>query len=180
MMFSLLETPTFVRTPQDLTVAEKAEAVFECEVDAYPNAKVSWIRDGKPFTVKDAVEMQAQNDKGIYTLRIAQAETARHMGTIICRAENAIGTVDHPCQLNITTAPVLKAQLKDLEILRGQDATFAVDVQGFPLPEITWTRTSEKPVELNEKYTWSDEQHRQFVIHSVQIDDEDEIGRAHV
>ena len=32
--------------------------------------------------------------------------------------------VEQPVQLNITTAPTLKSQLKDLEVLRGQDAIF--------------------------------------------------------
>lgn len=170
----------FVRTPNDLTVADKAEAVFECEVDAYPNAKVSWIRDGKPLNPKDGVETQAQADKGVYILRIPQADTSRHMGTIVCRAENAIGTVDHPVQLNVTTAPTIKSQLKDLEVLRGQDATWTLDIQGYPTPQIDWTCASEKSIESNEKYNWIDEQHRQLIIRSVQIDDEDEyIARVH-
>ena len=178
-MFSNLETPTFVRTPQDLTVADKTEAVFECEVDAYPNAKVSWIRDGKAFTTKEGVEMQAQADKGLYTLRIPQADTIRHMGTIICRAENAIGNIEQAVQLNVTTAPTLKSQLKDLEVFRGQDATLSVDVQGYPVPEITWTRV-DKPIEASDKYTWSDDQHRQLIIRNVQVDDEDEYNvRVH-
>src|SRR5690242_16054239 len=138
----ILETPTFIQPPQDLTVPDKSEAIFQCEIDAYPNAKVSWIRDGKPLTTKDGIETQAQADKGLYSLRIPQADTTKHMGTIICRAENAIGTIEHPVQLNITTAPTLKTPLKDLEILRGQDATFSVDVQGYPIPEIIWTRLS--------------------------------------
>ena len=96
------------------------------------------------------------------------------MGTIICRAENAIGSVEHPFQLNITTPPALKGQLKNLEILRGQDATLTVDVQGYPAPEIHWTRGNEKVVELNDKYAWSDKQHRQLVIRNVQVEDEDE------
>ncbi|CAF3389468.1 unnamed protein product [Rotaria socialis] len=171
---TVTKTPMFVRTPQDLTVADKSEAVFECEIDAYPNAKVSWIRDGKPLNVKDGVETQAQPDKGIYTLRIPQTDSIKHMGTIICRAENAIGNVEHPFQLNITTAPAIKTQLKDLETLRGLDAIFIVDVQGYPLPELTWLHGEEQLIESNDKYTWSDDQHRQLVIHNVQVTDEDE------
>jgi hypothetical protein len=162
-----------VRAPQDLTIAERSEAVFECEIDAFPSAKVTWLKDGKALTVKEGVEIQAQADKGLYTLRIPQADTTRHMGTIVCRAENAIGTVEHPVQLNITTAPTLKAQLKDTEVLRGQDATFAVDVQGFPVPEITWTR-GEKVLEVeNEKVSLSDDR-KQLTIHNAQIENEDE------
>ncbi|CAF4436531.1 unnamed protein product, partial [Adineta steineri] len=89
---TVTKSPEIVRAPQDLTLAEKSEAVFECEIDAYPNAKVTWLRDGKALTTKEGVEMQAQADKGIYTLRIPQADTTKHMGTITCRAENPIGT----------------------------------------------------------------------------------------
>lgn len=169
-----LETPTFARTPTNLTLPDKSEAVFECEVDAYPNAKVSWIRDGKPLTVKEGVEFQAQADKGLYTLRIPQVDTAKHMGIITCRAENAIGNVEHALQLNITTAPTLKAQLKDLEVLRGQDAVFTADIQGYPMPELIWTRGTEQVIESNDKYSWSDEQRRQLIVHNVQVSDEDE------
>ena len=31
-----------------------------------------------------------------------------------------------------------------------------------------------KLIELNDKYTWSDDQHRQLIIHNIQVDDEDE------
>jgi hypothetical protein len=134
---------------------------------------VSWLRDGKPMNVKDGIEVQAQSDKGLYTLRIPQADTARHMGTITCRAENAIGTVEHPFQLNITTAPTLKSQLKDLEILRGQDAIFTVDVQGFPAPDITWSRGEQIIENVNEKISFSDDR-RQLTLRDVQVDDEDE------
>ncbi|CAF4558380.1 unnamed protein product, partial [Rotaria magnacalcarata] len=78
------------------------------------------------------------------TLRIPQTDAAKHMGTITCRAENAIGNVEHPFQLNITTAPAIKTQLKDLETLRGLDAIFIVDVQGYPLPELTWLHGEEQ------------------------------------
>ena len=169
----LIESPEFLRVAPDVTVAEKAEAVFECEVDAFPAAKVTWLKDGKALTAKEGVETQALNEKGIYTLRIPQAETSKHMGTIVCKAENAIGTVEHPCQLNITTAPVLKAQLKDLDTLRGQDAIFLIDVQGFPLPEITWSRGDQVLQEENEKVSFSDDR-KQVTIHNVQIEHENE------
>ncbi|CAF4347877.1 unnamed protein product, partial [Adineta steineri] len=144
-----------------------------CEVDAYPNAKVTWLRDGKALTTKEGVEMQAQADKGIYTLRIPQADTTKHMGTITCRAENAIGNIEHPVQLNITTGPTLKAQLKDTEVLRGQDAIFSVDVQGFPIPEIIWTR-GDKVLEVETEKISLSEDRKQLTIHNIQIEDEDE------
>jgi len=171
--FIHIESPEFLRVPQDLTIAEKSEAVFECEVDAFPSAKITWLKDGKPLTVKEGVEIQAQTDKGLYSLRIPQADTTKHMGTIICRAENAIGTAEHPVQLNITTAPTLKTPLKDLDILRGQDAVFSIDIQGYPIPEIIWSR-SEKILEgENEAISFSEDR-KQLTIRNVQIENEDE------
>ncbi|CAF4562918.1 unnamed protein product, partial [Rotaria sp. Silwood2] len=170
---TVTKTPTFIRTPQDLTVADKSEAIFESEIDAFPSAKITWLKDGKPLTVKEGVEIQAQNDKGLYTLRIPQVDTTKHMGTMICRAENAIGTTEHPIQLNITTAPTLKTQLKDLEVLRGQDAIFTVDIQGYPIPEIIWSRADKVLEEQNELIGFSDDR-KQLTIRNVQIDNEDE------
>ena len=125
------------------------------------------------MTVKEGVEIQAQTDKGLYTLRIPQADTTKHMGTIICRAENAIGTIEHPVQLNITTAPILKTPLKDLEILRGQDAVFSIDIQGYPTPVITWSR-GEKVLEGEIEGISISEDRKQLTIHNVQIENEDE------
>ena len=167
------ESPEILRAPQDLTVPEKAEAVFECEVDAFPSAKVTWLKDGKALTVKEGVEIQAQTDKGLYTLRIPQVDTTKHMGTIICRAENAIGTAEHPVQLNITTAPTLKAPLKDLEVLRGQDATFTVDIQGYPVPEITWSCGEQVLEGENETIAFSPDR-KQLTIRNAQIPNENE------
>ncbi|CAF1544393.1 unnamed protein product, partial [Rotaria sordida] len=170
---TVTKTPTFIRTPQDLTVADKSEAIFESEIDAFPSAKITWLKDGKPLTVKEGVEIQAQADKGLYTLRIPQVDTTKHMGTIICRAENAIGTTEHPLQLNVTTAPTLKTQLKDLEVLRGQDAIFSIDIQGYPIPEIIWSRADKVLEEQNETIAFSDDR-KQLIIRNVQIENEDE------
>lgn len=131
------------------------------------------MKDGKALTPKEGVEIQAQTDKGLYTLRIPQADTARHMGTIICRAENAIGNAEHPVQLNITTAPTLKAPLKDLEVLRSQDATFTIDVQGFPLPEITWSCGEQVLEGENETIAFSPDR-KQLTIRNAQIPNENE------
>ena len=95
------------------------------------------------------------------------------MGTIICRAENAIGSVEHPVQLNITTAPTIKTPLKDLETLRGNDAIFVIDVQGYPIPEIIWSR-GDKVLEGESKKVSFSEDHKQLIIHNVQIEHEDE------
>lgn len=162
-----------MRAPQDLVVPEKAEAVFECEVDAFPAAKVTWIKDGKPLTAKEGVETQVQSDKGLYILRIPQTDTAKHMGTITCRAENAIGTVEQTVQLNITTAPTLKTTLKDVEIIRGQDAVFPIDLQGYPAPEISWSRGEQVLESSAEKVVISDDR-KQLTLQNVQIADEDE------
>lgn len=156
-----------------MVVPEQAEAVFECEIDAFPAAKVSWLKDGKVLTSKDGVETQVQSDKGIYILRIAQTDTNKHMGMITCRAENAIGTVEQTVQLNITTAPTLKSQLKDLEIIRGQDAVFPIDLQGYPAPEIVWIR-GEQVLESNAEKVLISEDRKQLTLHNVQIDDEDD------
>ncbi len=167
------ESPEILRVPQDLIIPEKSEALFECEVDAFPSAKITWLKDGKPLTVKEGVEIQAQTDKGLYTLRIPQADTSRHMGTIICRAENAIGTAEHPVQLNITTAPTLKSPLKDLEVLRGQDAVFSIDIQGYPIPEITWS-CGEKVLEGENQTISLSEDRKQLTVRNVQIENENE------
>ena len=161
------------RVPVDLTLPEKAEAVFECEVDAFPSAKVTWLKDGKPLTAKDGVEMQIQSDKGLYSLVIPQADSTRHMGTIICRAENAIGTFEHPVQLNITTAPTMKTSLKDIDVLRGQDAVFTIDIQGYPIPEIIWTRGEQVLESEVGKITFSEDR-KQMTLHNVQIEHENE------
>jgi hypothetical protein len=95
------------------------------------------------------------------------------MGTIICRAENAIGTTEHPVQLNITTAPTFKTSLKDLEVLRGQDAIFLIDIQGYPIPEIIWSRGDKVLEGGNETISFSDDR-KQLTLRNVQIENEDE------
>lgn len=169
----VIESPEILRVPQDLVIPEKSEAVFECEIDAFPAAKVTWLKDGKPLTTKDGTETQVQSDRGLHTLRIPEADTARHMGTIVCRAENAIGTVEHPVQLNITTAPALKAALKDMDVLRGQDAVLSIDLQGYPAPQIIWSRGEQVLESVPETISFSDDR-KQLTLHNVQIDHEDE------
>ena len=87
--------------------------------------------------------------------------------------KNAIGAVEQPVQLNITTAPALKASLKDMDVLRGQDAVLLIDIQGYPAPEIIWSRGDQVLESVPEKISFSDDR-KQLTLHNVQIEHEDE------
>ncbi|CAF3665749.1 unnamed protein product, partial [Didymodactylos carnosus] len=171
---NVTKSPEFLRRPDDQTVAQDSAVVLEAEIDAFPVCKVTWLRDGKALTPKEAgVEVQSQPEKGLFSLHIPKCDTVKHMGTIVCRAENAVGNAEHSFLLNINTAPTIKTGLKDTNVLKDQDVTFTLDIQGYPPPTLTWMKGDIPIAQPNDKYMPS-EDGKTLTVRNVQIEDEDD------
>lgn len=89
--------PVFIKTPQAIIVNENETAKFECQIDALPQPKITWLFEGKPVTPKEGFEVHTDQATGISVLTIKQT-LLKHAGKITVKAENSSGSIEETVQ----------------------------------------------------------------------------------
>ena len=78
---TIQKQPTFIKKPQSITVNQTETGKIECQIDALPQAKITWLVAGKPVSPKDGYETTFDTKTGIATLSIKNI-TTKHAGPI--------------------------------------------------------------------------------------------------
>ncbi|CAF3618249.1 unnamed protein product [Rotaria sordida] len=134
---NIQKQPTFIKKPQSITVNQNDTSKIECQIDALPQAKLTWLANGKPVTIKDGYETTFDTKTGIATLNIKNI-TTKHAGPITIRAENVAGSAEETVDINVRSAPILLKPLTDTEVITNNDATFTCEFQSSPTANIQW------------------------------------------
>lgn len=92
--------PEFIKAPESQMANEGQPVVFDAQVDAYPQAKVTWLKNGKALTPDLAFESQFDAKTGQITLK-HKGVTNKQAGELICRVENAAGSIEVPVNLDV-------------------------------------------------------------------------------
>ncbi len=85
----ILGAPTFLSKPEDSVVNQDSLVKFECNIDALPKPKVTWVLNGKELTNKDA-KFEADAKTSLYRLTFAKVLPS-NSGTFIVKASNTLG-----------------------------------------------------------------------------------------
>jgi titin len=134
---TIQKQPTFIKKPQSITVNQTETGKMECQIDALPQAKVTWLVGGKPVSPKDGYETNFDTKTGVATLVLKNINT-KHAGPITVRAENTAGTAEETANINVRSAPILLKPLADTEVVTGKDATFTCEFQASPQATVKW------------------------------------------
>jgi len=134
---TIQKQPTFIKKPQSITVNQTDTGKIECQIDALPQAKVTWLVAGKPVSPKDGYETTFDTKTGIAQLVIKNI-TTKHAGPITVRAENTAGTAEETADINVRSAPILLKPLTDTEVITNSDATFTCEFQSSPQATVKW------------------------------------------
>ncbi|CAL2029366.1 unnamed protein product [Caenorhabditis brenneri] len=132
--------PTFLKDIEDQTVKTGEFAVFETTVRGNPNPEVTWFINGhKMDQGSPGVKIEAHNHDHKLTI-----DSAQYAGTVLCRAENAVGRFETKARLIVLAPEKQKKAPKFVEILVDKTETvdntvvFEVRVEGEPKPTVTW------------------------------------------
>ncbi|CCD63868.1 Muscle M-line assembly protein unc-89 [Caenorhabditis elegans] len=132
--------PTFLKDIEDQTVKTGEFAVFETTVRGNPNPEVTWFINGhKMDQGSPGVKIEAHNHDHKLTI-----DSAQYAGTVLCRAENAVGRFETKARLVVLAPEKQKKPPKFVEILVDKTETvdntvvFEVRVEGEPKPTVTW------------------------------------------
>ena len=148
---TIQKQPTFIRKPQAVTVSPGETAKIECQIDALPQAKITWLIGGKPVSPKEGYETAFDTKTGVATLTIKNVAT-KHSGAITVKAENSAGTAEETADINVRAAPILLKPLTDTEVITNHDATFVCEFQSSPQATIQWFFNGKPLASLPNKY----------------------------
>uniref|UniRef100_A0A4X1TD56 Hemicentin-2 n=1 Tax=Sus scrofa TaxID=9823 RepID=A0A4X1TD56_PIG len=142
VQLSVLVPPKFKQAPsgpQDAIVVRAGDtAVLNCETDSFPEAAVTWHKDGQPLVL--AQQTQALHhapipsqvlDKGLYS----------------CRVSNAAGEAVRTFILTVQVPPTFdNPKTEIVSQTAGSPLVLSCDVTGVPAPTVTWLK-DRMPVE---------------------------------
>lgn len=99
--------------------------------------EVEWLKDG--VRVRESRRIKAKLDGNECTLKISETRPDDD-GVYQCIIRNAFGSDSTSAKLDVLPLkkPEFQTKLKNTEVVEGQDASFNVEVNGTPEPEIEW------------------------------------------
>lgn len=95
-----LGAPKFITKPSDTIAIQDQPARFECTIDAFPKAKISWYLNEKELTLKDNVKFENDAKTSASNLVIPKV-LASHLGKFKVKASNTVGEIEHVFELNV-------------------------------------------------------------------------------
>jgi hypothetical protein len=170
---TIQKQPTFIKKPQSITVNQTEAGKIECQIDALPQAKVTWLIGGKPVSAKDGYETTFDTKTGVATLTIKNI-TTKHAGSVSIKAENTAGTAEETADINVRSAPILLKPLTNTEVTTTNDATFICEFQASPQVNVQWF-CNDKPLSVSPNkydisYDAKTNQHK-LIIKNTTLDD---------
>ena len=134
---NIQKLPTFIRKPEAVTVNQNETVHMECQIDALPQAKLTWLIGGKPVSPKDGYETSYDTKTGVASLTVKNVAT-KHAGSITVKAENVVGTAEESTEINVRSAPILLKPLSDIEVVMNNDAILLCEIQASPEATVQW------------------------------------------
>ena len=170
---TIQKQPTFVKKPESITVNQTDNGQIQCQVDALPQAKITWLVGGKPVTIKDGYESTFDTKTGVATL-IVKNITTKHAGPVTVKAENVAGSAEETANINVRSAPIIIKPLADTEVVANHDAVFVCEFQSSPEAKIQWLCNgkpiSSKPNKYEISFDAKTNQHK-LVIKNATLED---------
>uniref|UniRef100_A0A914CI05 Ig-like domain-containing protein n=1 Tax=Acrobeloides nanus TaxID=290746 RepID=A0A914CI05_9BILA len=138
--------PIITRHLCDAKVHEGNRELLECEVQAFPEPTIEWLKDGKPITESRTLRMYF--DGRIAFLKIFEAHW-EHQGVYECKIENKHGSVTSKANITVESAaaseeyvpnmPRFTQKLQNIQVeAENQPITLKCIVEGTPQPEVRW------------------------------------------
>lgn len=154
--------------PVDTIVKQGDTATIECQIDALPLPKITLLRDGKALTPKDGIEQtfDAATRRLIITIKNARVDQT---GTLTCKLENAIGSVESSFKLDVTAAPVISKGLTDQECQLDKELRLTIVSSASPQPTIKWFKDN---IELKNIETKITDSTYELIIPNIKSEDE--------
>ncbi|KAM9324527.1 hemicentin-1 [Gastrophryne carolinensis] len=128
------EPPSITPHQTNNVVVVDESVTMICEAYGNPTPEISWYKDSVPIT-----KPAGQRVIGTGTLQITYAQPD-DAGTYMCTAENIAGSISSSMSLSVLVPPQILKNKKELSVIRHFQVSIPCNVQGIPVPTITWTK----------------------------------------
>ncbi|XP_044138209.1 neural cell adhesion molecule 1 isoform X2 [Bufo gargarizans] len=158
-------------TPQEFT--EGTDAVIICDVSSSMPSVIIWKHKGKDVQFKKDVRfvMLSNNYLQIRGIKRTDEGTYRCEARILARGE--INFKDIKVVVNVPPTVRARQTTVNATASMGESVTISCEADGFPEPEISWTKRGETIEVGDDKYSFSDDM-SEMTIHGIEKDDEAE------
>ncbi|KAM3920947.1 neural cell adhesion molecule 1 isoform 5-T5 [Leptodactylus fuscus] len=158
-------------TPQEFT--ERTDAVIVCDVSSSMPSVIIWKHKGRDVQFKkdDRFIMLSNNYLQIRGIKRTDEGTYRCEGRILARGE--INYKDIQVVVNVPPTVRAKQMTVNATASMGESVTLSCEADGFPEPEISWTKKGETIEDGEDKYSFSDDM-SEMTIHGIEKEDEAE------
>ncbi|KAM9299588.1 neural cell adhesion molecule 1 isoform 3-T3 [Gastrophryne carolinensis] len=156
-------------TPQEFT--EGSDAVIICDVSSSIPSVITWKHKGKDVTFKKDVRfvMLSNNYLQIRGIKKSDEGTYRCEGRILARGE--INYKDIKVVVNVPPTVRARQEIVNATANLGESVTLSCEADGFPEPEISWTKKGEIIEDAEDKYTYNEDR-SEMTINQIEKDDE--------
>ncbi|XP_053308252.1 neural cell adhesion molecule 1 isoform X1 [Spea bombifrons] len=164
---------TFKNAPTPQEFKEGEDAVIVCDVSSSMPSIIKWKHKGKDVIFKKDVRFHVLTNNYLQIRGIKKTDegTYRCEGRILARGE-----IDYKdIQVIVNVPPTVRARQVEINATAnmGESVTLACDADGFPEPDIIWTKKGEQIEDEDEKYSFNDD-NTEMTINRVEKDDEAE------
>lgn len=140
--------PIFItQLEEEYVHGEGENVIMTVRVDAFPEANLVWLQNGKEINIKDS-KYSFSSDKNTYTLKIKNV-TRVDAAKYTAKATNEHGTASSETNLLIKCTPTFTKKLSNITVTEGEtNVELTVEVDAYPRPHIKWYIDS---IEIDEK-----------------------------
>lgn len=119
------------RLEKEYVHGEREEIIMSVRCDAFPAAKVRWLKDGKELSESDT-RLRRSTDGNAFILTISGA-VRTDAGFYSVELENDYGKVTSDTSVRIKCSPDFKSKLQNITVTEGDtNVELAVQIQGYP------------------------------------------------
>ncbi|XP_069669104.1 obscurin isoform X4 [Periplaneta americana] len=145
------------------------------------DAQFQWLRDGQPFDPEERFKVLFKDEEDSLAL-VFQHVKPEDAGLYTCVASTSTGKISCSAELTVQGSvnqlarepeiPKISAESKSTEVNVGGSAMLELKVQGYPKPEVKWTKDG-KAVEAGGRvrFLYEDEESMSLIIKGVTVDD---------
>ena len=154
------QAPLFTAKPKSSRVASRTDCLLRCAVRGQPTPHVTWYKDGSRINSASGRYLLDSKGHGIHTLKVTDVNIT-DQGIYSVIAESSAGEASCSATIDIydlepvseqfkpvvtfgTASEPARIARKSVTVTAGKTARLTLEVNGQPLPEVTWYKNGVK------------------------------------
>ena len=132
--------PVIGSLPPKLEALQGQQVVIKCKVSGHPRPEITFLKDKKDVTtLDDKARFRIEYDETTDEVRLIISDVKEEdQGKYTIRAKNPAQTVEEQTNLVVTAPLAFTDQLKDTDVISGQNLVLSCCCQGIPKATIKW------------------------------------------